>query len=76
MLAMVFIATSIYAYAEVANVSRAAGLINFGYLLFVPTALIVLGLRSVMVLLLTGLVANLAINWGLYWALPTIGVFD
>ncbi len=76
LLAVVFVVTSAFAYEEVATISRAAAVINFGYLLFVPTALASLGLRRFMIACVIGLTINLMINWGLYLLLPTVGVFE
>ena len=45
------IVMSLFALAEVANFSRISALLHFGYVLFIPTALYVLGLRNVMIAL-------------------------
>ncbi len=75
-LAGVFLLTSVFAIDQVANVSRAASLIYLAYLLFVPTALLVIGLRGLVTALLIGMTVNMVVNWGLYWIVPSIGIFQ
>ena len=75
-LAGVFVATSLVALPEAANVSRAAALVNFGYLCFVPTALSLLGLRRFAVICLVAMVINLIINWVMYLVFPATGIFE
>ena len=75
-LAGVFIVTSLVALPEAATVSRAAAMVNLGYLCFVPTALSLLGLRRIAIICLFALVANLLVNWVLYLGFPTMGVFE
>jgi O-antigen ligase len=76
LLSVLFLVTSLWAYPEVARVSQAAALIFLAYLLFVPTALAVLGLRRIAVVSLVGLSLNLILNWAVYLLLPEIGVFE
>ena len=75
-LAAVLVVTSSVAFEEAATVSRAASLVNFGYVLFVPTVLLVLGLRRVAIICLVALVANLIINWVMYIGFPQSGIFE
>lgn len=70
------IVMSLFALAEVANFSRISALLHFGYVLFIPTALYVLGLRNVMIAILIGLVGHVALAWFLYIFFPDIGVFQ
>ena len=76
LLAIVFACTAIIALPEVANVSRAASLIYIGYLMFIPTAFAVLGLRTIIIASLVGMVINLAMNWGLYLFVPELGIHE
>lgn len=75
LLAVVLVTTSMVAYSEVANVCRAAALLYVGYLLFVPTALAVLGLRTIIIASLIGMLVNVSVCWFLYLFVPEIGVF-
>jgi exopolysaccharide production protein ExoQ len=76
LLAIVFVATSTVAYAEVANVCRAAALIYVAYLMFIPTALLALGLRNFIIAAIAGMVINLLAGWVLYLFVPEVGVFE
>ncbi|MEM9589475.1 MAG: hypothetical protein AAGA03_19490 [Planctomycetota bacterium] len=74
-LGAVFVATSLFASGELATVSRIASVIYVTYLLFVPTALVSLGLRSFLVATLAGLALHLALAWYLFLFVPSVGVF-
>ena len=74
LLGIVFVATSIVALDEVANVCRAAALIYVGYLMFIATALATLGLRGIILATLAGSVINMLANWGMY--VTGHGVFE
>ncbi|MFK8113734.1 MAG: O-antigen ligase family protein [Rubripirellula sp.] len=76
LLAIVFVTTSVVALPEVANVCRAAALLYVGYLLFIPTALSVLGLRTIIIACLCGMIVNLLACWGLFLFFPELGVFQ
>ncbi|MDA8745637.1 O-antigen ligase family protein [Rubripirellula amarantea] len=75
-LAGVLILSSAVALEEAKTVSRVASLVNFGYVMFVPTVLTVLGLRRIVLICLLALVANLMINWVLYLGFPQSGIFE
>ena len=72
----VLIFMSAFALQEVASFSRASALLHFGYVLFIPTALYVLGLRKVIIAILIGLVMHIAIAWFLYLFIPDVGVYQ
>ena len=75
LLASILLITSVYALEEVSVVSRGAALIVAGYMLFVPTALLVLGVPRIVLLVLAGIIINLLVNWWLFLFVPGIGVF-
>ncbi len=75
-LGFVFLGTSVFALDEVANVCRAAAIIYCGYVLFVPTALAMLNLRTIVVMILIGLVMHMVVSWFLYLFVPSIGVYE
>lgn len=75
-LGSVFLATSVFALSEVANVCRVAALIVFGYVLFIPTVLTVIRLRSAALMILSGLTMHMIVSWTLYFFVPSIGVFE
>ncbi len=76
MLAVVFVTTSVFAIAEVAMVCRVAAWIYIAYLLFIPTALVAMGIRGVVIASLIGMTANVILNWGVYLWIPSVGVFE
>ena len=76
LLASVLLATSAFAIPEGASVSRAAAVILVAYLLFVPTAYVTLGFRGVLTALLIGMAVNVVLNWIVYFAVPSVGVFQ
>ncbi|WP_168564325.1 O-antigen ligase family protein [Crateriforma spongiae] len=75
-LGFVFLGTSLFALDEVANVCRVAALIYCIYVLFIPTALSFLSLRTIVLMVLTGLVMHMVVSWFLYLFVPEIGVYE
>ena len=75
-LAVLLMATSTFALNEVANVCRTAAIINFGYLLFVPVVISVLGLRRTIIAFLLGLTFHVVLSWTVYLLIPSVGVFE
>ncbi len=75
-MAMVFVGTSLFAYPESATISRAASLIFVAYLCFVPTAVLLLGVRGYLAAIVLGLAVHMLISWVLYLGFPSIGVFQ
>ncbi|MEL6898837.1 MAG: O-antigen ligase family protein, partial [Planctomycetota bacterium] len=75
-LAAVFCITSTMAMPSAARVSQAASLMLLGYLLFIPTTLVVCGLRMSLWALMWGLVINVLCCWAVYGLVPELGVFE
>ncbi|QDT02547.1 O-Antigen ligase [Rubripirellula lacrimiformis] len=75
-ISVVFLLTSAVAFKEVATTSRVAAVINMGYVCFVPTVIVVLGMRRFVIACLCGLVINALANWGLYLLMPQYGIFS
>tara|TARA_R110002049_G_scaffold2750_8_gene22312 strand:+ start:271748 stop:273037 length:1290 start_codon:yes stop_codon:yes gene_type:complete len=75
-LAIVLMVTASVAIDSVATQCRVAALVNFGYLLFVPTALSVLGWRTMAKSILCGLAVYVVAAWTIYLAIPEMGVFQ
>lgn len=71
-----FLVAALAAHPESATVALVAALVNFGYLLFVPTVISVLGFRKLMVAMLIALVAYLIAAWFIFIAIPEMGVFE
>ncbi|MEM9644222.1 MAG: O-antigen ligase family protein [Planctomycetota bacterium] len=75
-LGCVVLATSAVALDEVANVCRAAAIIYCIFVLFIPTAIAVLKLRTIVLMILAGLTMHMVVSWILYIFVPSIGVFE
>ncbi len=72
----VFLGTSLLAYPEAATISRAASLIFGAYVCFVPTAVLLVGMRGYLAAVMSGLALHMMISWVLYLFFPSIGVFE
>lgn len=75
-LSAVLVMTSAFAYAETATVSRAAALILVAYVCFIPTALSLVGLRTIAYAVLAGLTVHMLISWTLYLFVPSLGLYQ
>lgn len=75
MLAITFVVTSIFAFADAAAISRAASLIFLGYVLFIAVAVTIVELRQIVATMTLGSIAYLLATWMVYLAMPSIGHF-
>ncbi len=74
-LGAVFVATSFFAFKEVAVVSQSAALIFLGYLLFAASIATSFKLETVLRLLLLASCVFLLVSWFLFLVIPSKGVF-
>ncbi|SMP53046.1 O-antigen ligase [Neorhodopirellula lusitana] len=74
-LGIVFLATSVFAMAEIRTISVASALLYMVYLIFLAAALATLGVRNVVGCLIAGSVLYLVFTLGLYVVFPERGQF-
>ncbi|MEL6105260.1 MAG: O-antigen ligase family protein [Planctomycetota bacterium] len=75
-LAVLFLGTSLVAYGDSANISRASALILVSYLVFAATSLATVGLRTMLGACLAGQTLFLCLAWCVYLLFPSFGQFQ
>jgi exopolysaccharide production protein ExoQ len=74
-LAAIFLTTSLFAIPERALESRAAAIVLVSYLCFIPTVVVAIGVGGFLRVMLASLTVFMTVCWGLYFFVPSLGVF-